>query len=186
MHRDANGRPQPARRITQDEKNARRDAVMKLWRQGATRIQICHALDVGLDTVGNDLRARNADTSRRYVTRIPDPLPVDWLEPEPQPRPPTKPAYQNSVTMELWRSFLREARTQRHVNRLAWDAADAEAAGDELWIEEAKELFQSAITEAHRLKRVLSDQAARLREQREEEERPRMAVVHRLRSGPNA
>jgi len=182
MRADQNGRPQPSRKITRDEKNRRRDAVMALWRQGATRMQICKALDVGLDTVGNDLRARGADLTRRSNPTIPDPLPIEWLEPD-APRIPSKPAYQNSVTVELWASFLREARSQHHVNRLAWDAADAEAAGDELWLEEAKELFQSVITEATRLKRVLSDEAARRRGQRDEEDPPRMGIVHHLRPG---
>jgi hypothetical protein len=184
VRRDSAGRTQPIRNISLAEKERRRDHVVRLWEMGATRIQIARALDIGLDTVGGDLRARHLEMRRRYVQQIPDPLPIDWLEPdEPKPPKPTKPPYQNSVTRAIWSTFLRDCRAQHHLNRLAHDAADAEEAGDFVWLAETAEIMQSIATEATRMHRVLTDKAARKRGQREEDPPSKLAAVVQIGDG---
>jgi hypothetical protein len=182
IRRDSSGRPQPARNITPAEKERRRDHAARLWDMGATRIQIANALDVGLDTVGNDLRARKKNMHRRYVQQIPDPLPIDWLEPDESEQRQSKQPYQRSVTLSIWTTFLRDSVAQHHVNRLAHDAADAEEAGDRVWLEEAAQTMQAVVAEATRMRQVLIDHGARKRGQREEDP-PSLAAVVQLGSG---
>jgi len=178
---DKTGRAKPTRKTTAEEVNRRRDHALRLWREGATRTQIAAALDVSADSVGNDLAKRGVAPNQPRLTGLPvDPEPIDWLEP---PSPPERalPPYQNSVTLHIWQTFVRDSRGQHHANRLAHDAADAEEAGDRVWLAEAAEILQSAITEATRLHRVVVDQQARLRGQREELESPTRRTRVRLR-----
>jgi len=58
------------------------------------------------------------------------------------------------------------------VNRLAHDAADAEEAGDAVWLANAAMVFQEAMTEAYRLQAVIMDRDARRHGQREEPPSP--------------
>ena len=179
---DAAGRPQPPRKCSLAELERRRDHVARLWRKGASRRQIATALDVSSTTVDKDLETVGIVARRRYQGLAQDPGPIEWLDPpgrEHRPAGPHRPAYQSSVTLRIWAVFIREAREQHHANRLAHDAADADEAHDAVWLAEAAETLQAAITEATRLHKVVTDQAARLRGQREEddEQRPGLRAV---------
>jgi len=181
---DKDGRIQPARKATRREISRRQDLALQLWKGGATRKQIAQALDISLDSVGRDLMKMGVPLNQvRLQGLSTDPLPVDWLDSnQPQRLAEGSPLpYQSSVTLAIWATFLRDSLAQHHVNRLSHDAADAEEAGDELWLVEAAKVMQDVITEATRMRQVVIDHSARKRGVREEQA-PQLAEVHRIRT----
>ena len=178
MVTDSTGNRQPERMATVVEVDRRRWHVCRLWREGATRHQIARALDMATETVRKDLIASGIDPTgvKRYKGLRVDPDPIEWLDDGEPLRPVPVHAvgapYQHSVTLGLWSAFIRECREQHHVNRLAHDAADAEEAGDAVWLANAAMVFQEAMTEAYRLQAVIMDRDARRHGQREEPPSP--------------
>lgn len=161
--------PKPTRR----EIERRRDIVADLRRQGASIAQIMNALGVVESVIQRDLKARGLTDRHRAPSKLPvDPDPVDWHDPPNQAKAHDDVAYRHSVTLEIWSSLARESREQHHINRLAFDADDAENAGDTAWLTEAEATMSGVIAEATRLRQVIVDHEARMRGRREEDGAP--------------
>lgn len=184
-------RHRPGWKPTPTELARRRQLSASLRDQGASVVQISRALGVSQNAVKDDLAAtgRTNPNGRRSNPRsLPrEPEPIEWRDPahidetKPtlSPRPhASRPTYQRSITLAMWESIVTESKASHHVNRLAFDATDAEDAGDDAWLANARDTLTAAIKEATRLRAVVIDQTARLRGRREEDEqgRPLRAV----------
>lgn len=105
--------------------------MVRLRGEGHTTAQIARALNILLSTVSADLTAMSVP-HKRVFTRLPDPPPVDWMNPPAAPEPPAATPDRLALTV---RRFLSEMDAERYGTAHAHDLLDARRRSDQAWLD---------------------------------------------------
>jgi hypothetical protein len=148
-------------RPTLDERDRRRDAVVRLSREGHPAAVIAAALGVSVSIVTADRNARRQDLEgvRLYASRKkhfpPAPEPVDWVS---EPERVLPPAWQLTSPVVPVQTMLKGLGNAE--NRLAFNQREARQAGDEAWNVVAQVTLKDAIARLQGMLAVLEDASA--------------------------
>jgi len=140
-------------RATPEQIARRRDAALKLYKNGYSVMQIVRALDTDNGTVSKDLDVVFPNRPKRVVGKLslkPEPEPIDWR---------TDPVLENlgeTVTRSI-KSFLAEMKGVNYRNAFAHAVDEARNTNARAWITEARSLAGQLIAVGEQLRMILEN-----------------------------